>query len=195
MPTRRRWERAPERRQNSAFVAAFAGYLTRVAGFVGRLWLKTWHGILSSRFLTLDGWVAFNLPRTVTAVGQGLLAGLAGVHVYLLSTEPGLPWYFVGYAVALVAGCLIAAVAMVANMNPSVPQRGWYVGSLICCAFLGLYVLSRLISLSGLEALTGRWDVAPVTLAMALAVAFLAVHTTVLSGINAAYPHRQNWQD
>ncbi|OBK22198.1 oxidoreductase [Mycobacterium asiaticum] len=166
-----------------------------MVGLGSRLLHRVWHGLLSSRLLTLNGWVAFDLPRTVTAIGQVLLIGLVVVHAYLLATEPALPGYFVGYALALSAGCLIAAVALVAKFNDAVPQRGWYLGSLVCATFLGIYLLSRLGSLPGLEALTGRWDVAPATLAMALAAGFLAVHTTVLSGVNVAYPHRQGWQD
>ncbi len=160
-----------------------------------RLWINVRRRILSSRALTLDGWVAFDLPRMVTAVGVILLTGLVGVHVYVLMTEPALPRYFVGYAVALITGCLIAAVTMVAAVSPAVPQRGWYLGSIICLTFLGIYLFSRMTRLPELEAVTGRWDVAPGTLAMALAVGFVAVHTTVLSGVNVAYPHRQGWQD
>jgi hypothetical protein len=40
---------------------------------------------------------------------------------------------------------------------------------------------------------TGRWDVAPGMLAGAFAIGFLAVHLSVLLGINAAYPHHQQW--
>lgn len=145
--------------------------------------------------LTLDGWVAFDLPRSVTVLGEALLLGLAGVHVYVLMTAPALPGYFALYALALTVGCLTAAVTMVTNVGSVVPQRGWYLGSLVCLSFLGIYLYSRIIRLPGLDTLTGRWDVAPGTLAMALAAGFVAVHTSVLSGINVAYPNRQGWQD
>lgn len=175
-----------------AFAAFLRGYLTGVVGLYKRLWINTWHGTFASRALRLDGWVAFDLPRFVTALGQGLLTGLAGVHIYLLMTEAALPVYFVYYAVALIAGCMFTALTMASH---TAPQRSWHLGSLICSAFLVLYLVSRIIRLPGLEALTGRWDVAPMTLAMALAAGFIAVHTTVLSGINVAYPNRQGWQD
>lgn len=171
------------------------GYLPLVVGFVERLWLKTWHNIFSSRLLSLDGWIAFNLPRTVTASGVSLLIGLAAVQVYLLSNDPTLPGYFVGYAFAVIAGCLVAATIMLGNFKRAAPQRGWYLGSLVCLIFIGSYLVSRVLSLPGIEALTGRWDLAPGTLAMGLAGAYIAVHTTVLSGINVAYPQRQGWQD
>ncbi|MDP7737670.1 oxidoreductase [Mycobacterium paragordonae] len=166
-----------------------------MVGLYKRLWINAWRKILSSRVLTLDGWVAFDLPRSVTVLGEALLLGLAGVHVYILMTASALPGPFVLYALALAVGCLIAAVTMVTTIGSVVPQRGWYLGSLICLGFLGVYLCSRIIRLSGLESLTGRWDVAPGTLAMALAAGFIALHTTVLSGINVAYPNRQGWQD
>jgi hypothetical protein len=158
-----------------------------------------WRGIWSSPLLTLNGWVAFNIPRTVTALGGALLLGLMAVHVYIFFTEPDLgpdsPVYFAVYSALLVVSCLIAASALFFGIKPIVPQRGWYFGSLVCLTFLGIYLSTRWIGLPGLEALTGRWDFAPGTLAMAFAAAFVAVHATVLSGINVAYPQRQQWYD
>lgn len=166
-----------------------------MAGLLGRLWLKAWHKVLSSPLLTLNGYVAFDLPRTVTGLGVSLLMGLAAVHVYLMATRPGLPLYFWVYVAVLIAACLGAAAAMVLAVKPLVPQAGWYAGSLVCAAFLVIYLASRLAGPPGLVAVTGRWDLAPGTLAMAFAGGFIAVHTTVLSGINVAYPQRQNWHD
>jgi len=166
-----------------------------MAGLLGRLWLKTWHKVLSSPLLTLNGYVAFDLPRTVTGLGASLLMGLVAVHVYVGATRPDLPLYFWVYLAVLPAACLGAAAAMVFAVKPLVPQAGWYAGSFVCAVFLVIYLGSRLAGLPGLVALTGRWDLAPGTLAMAFAGGFIAVHTTVLSGINVAYPQRQNWRD
>ncbi|OBG59175.1 oxidoreductase [Mycobacterium sp. E3339] len=160
----------------------------------GRL-ISLWRSIWSSPVLTLDGWVAFNLPRTVTALGASLLVGLLAVHAYVFATEPGTPGYFAVYAALLAICCLTAAAAMAFALKPQVPQAGWYLGSLTCLAFLAIYLVSRWFRLPGLEALTGRWDLAPGTLALACAAGFIAVHTTVLSGINVAYPQRQQWYD
>ncbi|WP_031354730.1 hypothetical protein [Mycobacterium avium] len=151
--------------------------------------------LLSSRVLTLNGWVAFNLPRTVTALGGALLTGLVLVHIYVLATEPGLPRYFSAYVLGLSAACALAAGAMVFALKPIVPQAGWYFGSLVCSAFLCAYLVTRWVQLPGLIGVTARWDFAPGTLGIAFAGAFLAVHTTVLSGINVAYPQRQQWYD
>lgn len=156
---------------------------------------ELWHRTLSSPVLTLNGYVAFNIPRTVTALGAALLIGIVAFHVYLLTTEPDLPMYFTVYFAVLTFGCVAAGGAIWFGRNPAVPQRGWYLGSAVCTVFLAIYLISRFAGLPGLVALTGRWDVAPGTFAMACAAGFLAVHTTVLSGINVAYPQRRDWHD
>ncbi|OBF77746.1 oxidoreductase [Mycobacterium sp. 852002-51613_SCH5001154] len=161
---------------------------------LGRL-ISLWRSIVSSSVLTLNGWVAFNLPRTVTALGGSLLLGLVALHAYILTTEPGLPLYFAVYSALLGVCCLAAAGAMVFATKPRVPQVGWYSGSLVCLTFIVIYAVSRWVTLPGLEALTGRWDLAPGTFAVVFAAGFIAVHTTVLSGINVAYPQRQQWYD
>ncbi|MDD4868858.1 MAG: oxidoreductase [Mycobacterium sp.] len=151
--------------------------------------------IFSLPVFTLNGWVAFNLPRTVTALGGSLLLGLAAVHGYLVETAPGLPVYFAVYSAVLAAGCLAAAGALISGFKAGVPRFGWYFGSSVCLAFLIAYLVSRWVTLPRLQALTGRWDFAPGTLAMACAAGFIAVHTTVLSGVNVAYPQRRDWRD
>lgn len=166
-----------------------------MAGLLGRRWLHAWHKLLSSPPLTLNGYVAFDLPRAVTGLGASLLMGLVAVHAYVVATRPDLPPYFLVYVAALLIACLGAVAAMAFGLKPLVPRVGWYFGSFVCTVFLVIYLVSRFVSLPGLVALTGRWDLAPGTLAMAFAGGFLAVHTTVLSGVNVAYPQRQNWRD
>jgi len=75
-----------------------------------------WRGIMSSPMLTLGGWFAFNLPRTVTATGQSLLAGLVAVHVYVWTVQPGLPGYFAVFAAVLTGGCLTAPASSGATL-------------------------------------------------------------------------------
>lgn len=166
-----------------------------MAGLCGPVCLKAWHKVLSSPLLTLNGYVAFDVPRLVTGLGASLLMGLVAAHAYMLATRPGLPPYFLVYLAVLIAGCLGAVAAMASAVKPLVPQAGWYAGSLICAAFLVIYLVSGFVSLPGPVALTGRWDLAHGTLAMGLGGGFIAVHTTILSGINVAYPRRQNWRD
>jgi hypothetical protein len=190
-----RENRGSAKPRNSPFADVRGGYLALVADLVVRRTTALWRRLLSSPVLTLNGWVAFNLPRAVTALGGGLLTGLVAVHVYLLATEPGLPRYFAIYVLVLAAGCLTAAGAMVVGIKPAVPQAGWYLGSLVCSAYLAVYLVTRWVSLPGLGTMTARWDFAPGTLGMACAAAFIAVHTTVLSGINVAYPRSQQWYD
>ncbi|OBB84132.1 oxidoreductase [Mycobacterium sp. 852002-30065_SCH5024008] len=162
---------------------------------VPRRSISIWRSIVTSPVLTLNGWVAFNLPRTVTALGGSLLVGLVAVHAYVWIREPGVPWSFAVYSALLAVCCLTAAAAMMFAFKPRVPQAGWYLGSLVCLAFLAVYLVSRWVSLPGLESLTGQWDLAPGTFALVFAAAFIAVHTTVLSGVNVAYPQRQQWYD
>jgi hypothetical protein len=145
--------------------------------------------------LRLGGYVAFDLPRTVTALGDLLLLGIIATHVYVLSKGTALPRYFVIYAALLIAGCLLASGAVWLSLNPLVPRLAWLSGSMVSLVFLGLYVATRMASRPGLEALTGRWDFAPGTLAAAFAAGFIGVHLSVLLGINVAYPQRQGWQD
>lgn len=166
-----------------------------MAGVIQRHTRSAWRGVLSSPALTLNGYVAFALPRTVTALGMSLLLGLGAVHVYLWATRPALPNYFLVYSAVLIVGCLTATSAMAWGVNPRVPQLGWYLGSSICLAFLVVYLASRVVGLPGLDTLTGRWDLVPGTFAMVFAAGFVAVHTTVLSGINVAYPQQRHWYD
>lgn len=165
------------------------------AAAVRNLAAKMWHRVWSSPVFTLNGYVAFNLPRAVTALGALVLTGIVALHAYLLGTRPGVPLYFVVYFAVLTLGCLMAVAVMALSRSQSAAQRGWYLGSAICLAVLAGYLASRFVSLPGLEALTGRWDVAPGSLAIALAAGFIAVHISVLSGINVAYPQRQGWHD
>lgn len=156
---------------------------------------STWRGVLSSPVLTLNGYVAVPLPRTVAALGVALLAGLAAVHAYLWATRPALPQYFFVYSAALVAGCVIAAGAMVCGVNRSAPRIGWFLGDVASLAFLVTYLSTRVVGLPGCDTLTRRWDLTPGTFGMAFAAGFIAVHATVLSGINVAYPQQRHWHD
>lgn len=145
--------------------------------------------------LRLKGYVAFNLPRTVSMLGAGLLIGIALVHLYVLASQPALPMYFFVYFAILEVCCLLTAASLWLGRNPRVPQLGWFFGDVISVVFLGLYLASRPAPLPGLVAVTGRWDFAPGTFAGAFALGFIAVHMTVLLGINVAYPQRQQWFD
>jgi hypothetical protein len=176
---------------DGGFVVAPAGYASGVDTSSIGPWRRMW----SSPLFTLNGWVAFNLPKTVTVLGEALLLGIVAVHVYVAVTQPSLPTYFMVYAAVLSAGCVVAAAVTARGAKPGTAQRGWYLGSIVCLGFLAVYLGSRMVSLPGLQTLTGRWDLAPGTVAMALAAGFIGVHATVLSGINVAYPQRQGWLD
>jgi ABC-type proline/glycine betaine transport system permease subunit len=58
-----------------------------------------------------------------------------------------------------------------------------------------VYLASRTPSLPRLVGVTGRWDFAPGTLGLACAAAFIALHASVLLGINIAFGQRRDWHD
>lgn len=145
--------------------------------------------------LSLGGYIAFDLPRVVTGLGAVLLLGIATTHVYLLAGQEMVPWYFTAYAAAVIAGCLIAAGIMGFGRNPRVAQAGWFLGSSLSVVILCVDIATRVASLPGMTAATGRWDFAPATFALAFACAFIGLHASVLLGINVAYPQRHHWED
>lgn len=157
--------------------------------------VDTWQRSRMHRVLRLGGYVAFDLPRVVTALGTTLLLGTAVVLGYVSIVATPLPLYFEAFCAAMVTGCLLAAAALWLGANPVVPQYGWRIGSGISALFLGVYLLTRMVSLAGLGNLTGRWDVAPGTFALAFAAGFGVVHLSILLGFNVAYPQRRNWHD
>ncbi|BBZ39461.1 hypothetical protein MCNS_25240 [Mycobacterium conspicuum] len=147
------------------------------------------------RILTFNGYVAFNVPRFVTALGSVLLLALAAVHAYVLVTTTPVPPYFTVYCAALITGCVCAVVAIGPAVKHVLPQHGWRLGGLVCVLYVGVYLATRAVSLPAVAALTGRWDFAPGTLAFACAGGFIALYGSVLVGINVAYPQRQDWRD
>jgi hypothetical protein len=173
------------------------GY-ARDVGFLVESWPENWHRSRMFRILSLGGYVAFDLPRLVTGLGAVRLAGIAGEHGYLMyvvAEQDGLPAAFVVYAVVVIAACLLAAASMGFGRNPAVTQAGWFVGSLLSVIILCVDVATRIASLPGMTTVTGRWDVAPATFALAFAGAFIGLHGSVLLGINVAHPRRQHWED
>jgi hypothetical protein len=164
-------------------------------GSPAETWPETWHSSRLFRLLTLGGYVAFNVPRAVTGLGASLLMGIAATHAYLLTSLQAPPAYFLAYAAAAIAGCLVAAGAIVYGRNPRAPQAGWLLGGTLAVVLLLVDVGTRMASLPGMTAATGRWDFAPATFALIFAGAFLGLHASVLLGINVAYPRQQQWQD
>ncbi|MEB3982143.1 oxidoreductase [Mycobacterium sp. 663a-19] len=145
--------------------------------------------------LTLGGYVAFDLPRAVTGLGASLLIGITATHLYVWASQDAVPRYFEVYAAAVIALCLVFASCLGFGRKPRVAQAGWYCGSLLAAAVLAVDVVTRVVSLPGLAAVTGRWDFAPATFALAFSGAFIGLHGSVLLGINVAYPQRQHWTD
>jgi len=164
-------------------------------GPVDDLLVRMWKSSRVYDWLRLKGYVAFDLPKTVTAVGGLLMTLIAAAHAYVATTEQGRPVYFAVYCVFVITACLATAGCMWLRLNPHMPQRSWFFGDLVAVLFIGIYLVTRVISVPGLVAVTGRWDFAPGTFGLALAGAFVALHMSVLVHVNVAYPDRQGWQD
>ena len=56
-------------------------------------------------WLRLKGYVAFDLPNLVTALGGILLISIAAAHAYVMTTHTELPAYFKIYSALFIAGC------------------------------------------------------------------------------------------
>ncbi|MBP0457133.1 hypothetical protein [Streptomyces montanisoli] len=158
-----------------------------------------------ARLISLYRYFAFNVPALITAVSLALLLGIAAVHLWLLSAGYSLPAYFRAYLALLAAGALLAAVGIGARWvtgareGSGVSRRGghmaWALGSLASLASIGMYLASRTLGLPGLDVLTGRWDYPLGTFSMILAGLFVALHFSVLTGLNVAAPDRRGWRD
>ncbi|HEU5007092.1 MAG TPA: hypothetical protein VFT67_08980 [Jatrophihabitantaceae bacterium] len=138
--------------------------------------------------------IAFDLPRTTTAVGIGLLLGIAAIRLYLLA-EYDQPAYLAAYFIVLGACATLAALAMLAGRWLVIVRAGWALGSVVALASLAMYLASRTIGLPQLPELVGRWEYAPGTLGMALSGAFLATHFAVLTRLTVSWPMHQEWHD
>lgn len=137
--------------------------------------------------------VSFNLPRATTSVGVGLLLGIATIRLYVLATVT-VPPYLAAYFVLVAVFALLAVPAMAAG-RPVLAQVGWALGGVVALASLLMYIASRAWGLPGLPQLTGRWDNPLGTFSMILAAGYLALHASVVAGMNVAYPRHQPWHD
>ncbi|WP_182906395.1 oxidoreductase [Microbispora sp. H13382] len=144
------------------------------------------------RLATLLEYFAFDLPRTTTAAGVTLMAGLAAAHAYLIDGGTADPAYLNVYRALIVTGSLVA-IALMSLPGPA--RAGWRLGSLVSVVALAVYLASRTAGLPGMPLLAGRWDCPLGTVTMGVAALFLALHGSVLTGVNVAYPRRRDWYD
>jgi hypothetical protein len=175
-----------------------------------------WTGL--GKLISFYRYFSFNVPRLTTALGLVPLLGIAAIRLYWLAGGfllPAYPAYLAAYFALLVAAALLAAVGMVLGRRPGLVRTGWArlgwvqmewaqmewapigwtLGSLVSASSIAMYLASRTMGLPGLPQLVGRWDYPLGTFAMALAALFVALHFSVLTGMNIAYPHRRQWHD
>jgi hypothetical protein len=155
-----------------------------------------WTGL--GKLLSFYRYFAFNGPRLTTALGIALLLGIAAIRLYWLAGGfllPAYPAYLTAYFALLAAAAVLAAVGMVLGRRPGLVRMGWVLGTLVSAGSIAMYLASRTVGLPGLPQLLDRWDYALGTFAMTVAALFVALHFSVLTGVNVAYPHRRPWHD
>ncbi len=108
---------------------------------------------------------------------------------------PSYPAYLAVYSLVLVIAGLSAAVGMVAGRRRRLAEIGWTLGSLVSVVSVVTYLVGRTVGVPGLPQLRGWWDYPIGTFSMALAVLFVALHFSVRTGMNVAYPERKQWHD
>ncbi|MDR7299889.1 hypothetical protein [Haloactinomyces albus] len=150
-----------------------------------------WTGL--GKLFSFYRYFAFNVPRVTTFSGVVLLGGLAAIHLYLLLGTAVFPVYLAAYFALLATGALMASAGMVIGRRPALTRAGWALGSLASATSVAMYLLSRTLGLPGLSQLVGRWDYALGTFSLLLAVLFLALHVSVVTGMNVAVPQRRQW--
>jgi hypothetical protein len=144
------------------------------------------------RLLMAYRYMAFDLPQLTTTLGVLSLLGTAAVHLYLLGATASLPAYLAAYFAALALVCIASAAMMVLGRFA---RRGWLLGSLVSVVFLVVYILTRFTGLPEAPGVKGWWDFPSGTTAIGCAVLFVAVHASVLLGINVAHPQKRDWHD
>jgi hypothetical protein len=150
------------------------------------------------QLISLYRYIAFNAPRVTTAVGIVVLLGIAAIRLYWLVggfPVPAYPAYLGGYFGLLVAVAVLAAGSMMIGPKPKLVQLGWVLGSVVSVASIAMYVTSRTVGLPGLPQLLHWWDYPLGSFAMVLAALFVALHVSVVTGMNVAYPQRRDWHD
>jgi hypothetical protein len=137
---------------------------------------------------------AFDLPRSTTAAGVGLVLGIAAIRLYLLA-DAGPPAYLGAYFALIGVLATAAAVAMLAARRPGIVRLGWALGTLAALATLGMYLASRTLGLPELDRYVGRWDHPLGTFGMILSASYVGLHFAVVTKLTVAYPHHQQWRD
>ncbi len=167
---------------------AAGGHQIRRGPLATIVWRYTGLGRLS----TVLQYIALDLPRTTTAAGMALMAGLTAVHAYLIASGTADPAYLIAYRGLIVAGSSSAAMLM---SLPGPARAGWRLGSAVSVVAAAVYLASRTAGLPGMPQLAGRWDCPLGTVTMGVAALFLVLHGSVLAGVNVAYPRRRDWYD
>ncbi|UNS99887.1 hypothetical protein MMF93_28100 [Streptomyces tubbatahanensis] len=147
------------------------------------------------KLLRLYRYFAFDLPRLTSGAGALLLLGTAAARLHQAVTghPADRPGYVAACLVVLASGAFLAAVGVVAGARRVLTRAGWVLGSLVSAVSAAGYLVGRVAGLPGLPELQGRWDYPLGTASLILAGGFLALHVSVLTGMNVAVPDTRHW--
>ncbi|WP_369205625.1 hypothetical protein [Streptomyces sp. PU-14G] len=147
------------------------------------------------RLLSFSRYFAFDLPRLTSGCGVLLLLGTATARLYQAITgyPADRPGYLTVCLVVLASGAFLAAVGVVAGVRRVLTRAGWALGSLVSTVSAVGYLAGRVAGLPGLPEVQGRWDHPLGTVTLILAGGFLALHASVLMGLNVAVPDTRHW--
>ncbi len=152
-----------------------------------------WTGL--GKLVSFYRYFAFNAPKTTTAGGMALLGATAVAQMFLLIRHFDVPAYVVVWFLLMIIGSLLAAFAMSVGTVPSLTRSGWALGSAVSLASITMYFASRAVGLPGLPQMVGRWHYPLGNLTLAMGLLFLALHFSVVTGMNVAYPRTRCWHD
>lgn len=152
-----------------------------------------WTGL--EKVVSFYRYCAFNVPKTTTGVGVALLLSTAAIQGFLLARHFTVPAYLVGWFILMIAGSLLASAAMTTGSAPRLVRSGWALGSAVSLLSLAIYLVSRGPGLPGLPQMVGKWHYPLGNVSVVIALLFLALHFSVLTGMNVAYPQRRHWHD
>lgn len=152
-----------------------------------------WTGL--GKLISFYRYFAFNAPKTTTAAGVALLLSNALIQGFLLVRHFDVPAYLVVWFILLIVGPLPAGVAMTTGSVLRLVRSGWVLGSAVSLLSLAIYFASRAPGLPSLPQMVGKWHYPLGNLSVVIALLFLALHFSVLTGMNVAYPQRRDWHD
>ena len=151
--------------------------------------LLRWTGI--GKMISFYRYIYFDHPRVVTFLGISVILTIGLIHAYALPDHfERAPYLGISFAVLLVL-----SFASAFNILRGSRVTGWLLGAVISGVALVCYLLSRLFGLPGFEEAQGAWATPAGTVAMGLEALFIFLYTSLITGMNVAWPEERDWHD